>query len=230
MGGGGRRGGAGQAASVRAGPSRARARPLPAGRAPPAARRPGRRRAGVPGGQPARTRAGARHRAPAAGGGQGRRRRRRRAPHGRGEPRAAHAPDDARRRRRDHARRRRRGRRLGRPPRSSPRSPTPVDAPLLHAIAAYATGSVLLAEGEAHRALASLRRACAAWRELEMPYDAARARVQIGLACRALGDHDAAEFELDAARATFELLGARPDLARVVRHLGRRRTDAARPS
>ncbi len=53
-----------------------------------------------------------------------------------------------------------------------------------------------------------------------MPYDAARARVQIGLACRALDDHDAAEFEFDAARGTFELLGARPDLARVVRHLG----------
>ncbi len=97
-----------------------------------------------------------------------------------------------------------------------------VDAPLLlRAIAAYATGSVLLAEGEAARALASLRRACAGWRDLEMPYDAARARVQIGLACRALGDHDAANFEIGAARATFELLGAHPDLARAVRLLGR---------
>ena len=48
-----------------------------------------------------------------------------------------------------------------------------------------------------------------------MPYDAARARVQIGLACRALGDDDAADLELDAARAAFERLGARPDLARV---------------
>jgi DNA-binding NarL/FixJ family response regulator len=41
--------------------------------------------------------------------------------------------------------------------------------------------------------------------------------VHIGLACRALGDHDAAGFEMDAARATFERLGARPDLARVAR-------------
>ena len=48
----------------------------------------------------------------AAAGRQGRRRRRGGPPHGRGEPRAAHPPDDARRLRRDHARHRRRG---GRP-------------------------------------------------------------------------------------------------------------------
>lgn len=94
------------------------------------------------------------------------------------------------------------------------------DVPLLHAIAAYAIGSVLLAEGEAASALAALRRACVEWRNLEMPYDTARARVQIGLACRALGDLDAADFEADAARAAFEQLGARPDLARVARLLG----------
>jgi DNA-binding NarL/FixJ family response regulator len=95
-----------------------------------------------------------------------------------------------------------------------------VDAQLLRAIAAYATGSVLLAEGDAASALAALRSACVGWRELEMPYDAARAGVLIGLACRALGDRDAAVFELEAAAATFERLGARPDLARVERLLG----------
>jgi ATP/maltotriose-dependent transcriptional regulator MalT len=93
--------------------------------------------------------------------------------------------------------------------------------PLLRAVSAYATGGVLLAEGEAHSALASLRRACAGWRDLDMPYDAARARVQVGLACRALGDHDAADLEIDAARATFGRLGAHPDLARVSRLLSR---------
>ena len=46
-----------------------------------------------------------------------------------------------------------------------------------------------------------------------MPYDAARARVHIALACRVLGDHDGAGVELEAARATFERLGAQPDLA-----------------
>jgi DNA-binding NarL/FixJ family response regulator len=87
------------------------------------------------------------------------------------------------------------------------------DPPLLDAVAAYAIGRVLLAEGDAAAALSSLRRACATWRNLQMPYDAARARVQIGLACRSLGDDDAAALELDAARAVFERLGATPDLA-----------------
>jgi DNA-binding NarL/FixJ family response regulator len=90
-----------------------------------------------------------------------------------------------------------------------------VDTALLRAVADYAAGTVLLAGDDAPAALAALRRACAGWRELEMPYDAARARVQIARACRALGDHDAADLELEAARATFARLGARPDLARV---------------
>ena len=92
------------------------------------------------------------------------------------------------------------------------------DVPLLlEAIAAYAGGSVLLAEGDPSAGLAVLRRACAGWRDLEMPYDAARARVQIGRACRALGDHDAADMELDAARGVFERLGAGPDVELVAR-------------
>lgn len=92
-----------------------------------------------------------------------------------------------------------------------------VDAPLLHAMTAYATGSVLLAEGDTPSGLGALRRAHAGWRDLDMPYDAARARVRIGLACRALGDHDAAGLELDAARTVFERLDAQPDLADVAR-------------
>ena len=35
----------------------------------------------------------------------------------------------------------------------------------------------------------------------------------MGLACAALGDDDTATLELEAARDTFERLGARPDLA-----------------
>ena len=90
-----------------------------------------------------------------------------------------------------------------------------IDAPLLHAVAAYATGTVLLAEGDVGPGLAALRRACAGWRELAMPYECARARVEVARACRALGDHDAAALELDAARTVFERLAAAPDLARV---------------
>jgi DNA-binding NarL/FixJ family response regulator len=65
--------------------------------------------------------------------------------------------------------------------------------------------------------LTALRAACRGWQDLAMPYDAARARVQVARACRALGDHDAAGMELDAARAVFEALDAAPDLARVTR-------------
>jgi DNA-binding CsgD family transcriptional regulator len=90
-----------------------------------------------------------------------------------------------------------------------------LDAPLLHAVAAQARGAVLLAEGDARGALIALRRAWTAWQEIEVPYEAARVRVLTGLACRALGDIDAAEMEIDAARWVFQQLGAGPDLARV---------------
>ena len=72
-----------------------------------------------------------------------------------------------------------------------------------------------LAEGDARAALAALRRAWAAWQELDAPHEAARARVLIGLACRALGDEDGAAMELDAARWAFDELGAAPDVARI---------------
>lgn len=90
-----------------------------------------------------------------------------------------------------------------------------LDAPLLQAAAAKATGAVLLAEGDARAACYTLRRTWTAWRELDAPYEAARVRVLVGLACRALGDEDTAGMELDAARVVFEQLGAAPDLARV---------------
>jgi DNA-binding CsgD family transcriptional regulator len=90
-----------------------------------------------------------------------------------------------------------------------------LDAALLRAVAARAIGAVLLAEGDARAACEVLRRAWTGWRELEAPYEAARVRVLVGLACRALGDEDTAEMEFDAARLVFEQLGAAPDLARV---------------
>jgi DNA-binding CsgD family transcriptional regulator len=86
---------------------------------------------------------------------------------------------------------------------------------MLGAMAAYAHGAVELADGDARTALVALRRAAQAWRTLEAPYEAARARLLVGLACAALGDHDAASSELDAARETLVQLGAAPDLARL---------------
>ena len=97
-----------------------------------------------------------------------------------------------------------------------------VNVPLLHAAAAYASGSVLLAEGDAHAAIDAARRAWTAWTELDIPYDAARARVVIGLACRDLGDEDSALMELEAAQHVLGQLGAGPELARVEALAGRR--------
>ncbi|MGY1680532.1 LuxR C-terminal-related transcriptional regulator [Geodermatophilus sp. SYSU D01176] len=85
----------------------------------------------------------------------------------------------------------------------------------LRAIAATAVGSVLLAEGAAREAGPVLRRAWRDWRELRVPYEAARVRILLGEVCAALGDTDGALLEWDAARYTFEELGAVDDLARV---------------
>jgi len=87
------------------------------------------------------------------------------------------------------------------------------DAPLLHAMADTANGAVLLVEGDARAALTALRAAASAWQRLEAPYEAARVRVFIGLACSALNDADTADMELDAAREAFEQLGATPAVA-----------------
>jgi DNA-binding CsgD family transcriptional regulator len=87
--------------------------------------------------------------------------------------------------------------------------------PLLGAMAAHTRGAVLLGEGDARAALQALRPAWTAWQELEVPYEAARVRVLIGLACRRLGDQDGAAMELDAAGWVFRKLDAAPDLARV---------------
>ena len=90
-----------------------------------------------------------------------------------------------------------------------------LDAPLLRAAAARATGAVLLAEGDLRASLGALRDAWAALRELEAPYEAGRVRVLVGLARRALHDEDTAAMELDAARQVFAQLGAVPDLIQV---------------
>ena len=88
-------------------------------------------------------------------------------------------------------------------------------APFLRAVAAQSLGGVLLAEGDARAAFAPLREAWTTWQELEAPYHAACVRVQLGRACRALGDDDAAALELDSARRVFTRLDARLDVARV---------------
>ncbi|MFI2562969.1 LuxR C-terminal-related transcriptional regulator [Paenarthrobacter sp. NPDC018779] len=91
----------------------------------------------------------------------------------------------------------------------------PGSRPLEVALAAQAEAAVLLAEGEAERALGAARRAWRLWYTLEAPYHAAGARVMAGQACAALGDADSAAMEFEAARADFADLGAGPAMARV---------------
>jgi ATP/maltotriose-dependent transcriptional regulator MalT len=86
---------------------------------------------------------------------------------------------------------------------------------MLDAMVAHAEGAVDLAEGDTRAALLALRQAWQMWQELEVPYEVARVRVLVGLACRVLGDYDTAALELEAARGVFAQLGADPDLARV---------------
>jgi DNA-binding CsgD family transcriptional regulator len=85
----------------------------------------------------------------------------------------------------------------------------------LGGMAAQARGTVELAVGRAPAALASLRRAEDVWQRLGAPYEGARVRELVGLACRALGDEDAAALELDAAGTAYSDLGAAPDRARI---------------
>ena len=82
-------------------------------------------------------------------------------------------------------------------------------------LSSHARAAVALADGDAWDALGAAREAFDEWQAVGAPYETARARVLIALACRALGDTDTEEMELDAARLTFPELGAAPDLVRV---------------
>jgi class 3 adenylate cyclase len=87
------------------------------------------------------------------------------------------------------------------------------DAPAARARTRDAAGRVALAEGQPIEALRELRAATAAWRDVGAPYEIARDRVVMASAHEALGDDEAVDLELSTARAEFERLGARLDLA-----------------
>jgi DNA-binding NarL/FixJ family response regulator len=88
-------------------------------------------------------------------------------------------------------------------------------SPVIEAMAAHATGTVLIVEGEPAAALEHLRSAAHSWRTLQMPYEGARTSVAIGLACAALSDRTAADLEFGNAREAFRTLGAEPDVDRL---------------
>jgi DNA-binding CsgD family transcriptional regulator len=96
---------------------------------------------------------------------------------------------------------------------------------LLQATAAHAQGVLELAAGNPREALGRLRLAWKEWQALEIPHAAARTREVLGLVYRALGDRAGGRMELEAARAAYASLGARPDAARIDALLAHR-TDA----
>jgi DNA-binding NarL/FixJ family response regulator len=89
------------------------------------------------------------------------------------------------------------------------------NAVFLRALSSRAIGAVLLAEHDTRSALLNLRQSWLHWCELQAPYEAARTRVLLAMACREMGDEDAAEVELAAARDTLQHLGASVDLTLV---------------
>ena len=86
-------------------------------------------------------------------------------------------------------------------------------SPLLAAVSDRAAGAATLADGDVRAALGPLRRASDGFRSVAATYDVARTGVLIARARRRLGDEEGARLEADAARATFEVLGAVADLA-----------------
>jgi class 3 adenylate cyclase len=94
-------------------------------------------------------------------------------------------------------------------------------APAFDAGVHLASGRIKLAEGDAEGAVSDLRRARDEWKRVGAPYETAYARMQLGVAFRRQGDEHAATAELEAALASFERLGAKPDAQRVTELLGR---------
>jgi class 3 adenylate cyclase len=97
-------------------------------------------------------------------------------------------------------------------------------APALDATTHLAAARIELAEGDPEAAATDLRRARDHWKEVGAPFETAVARMLLGVAYRRQGDEHAATVELEAALATFERLGAKPDEGRVKELLGREQT------
>jgi DNA-binding NarL/FixJ family response regulator len=90
------------------------------------------------------------------------------------------------------------------------------------ATASMAQGALQLAAGSPAAALEQLRGALHGWRELQLPYEEATARLLIGTTQRLLGDEEGGRIEVDAARAGFERLGAAVDARHAAALLQRR--------
>lgn len=94
-------------------------------------------------------------------------------------------------------------------------------SPALEAMARSSAGVLHTARGEPEKAVEALREALRLWSELELPYEAARTRIALAELLGSGGDEDGRRLELESARAAFERLGARLDVARVTELLAR---------
>ncbi len=83
-----------------------------------------------------------------------------------------------------------------------------LDTTAVRAAAIVAGGRLALSEARPDDAVRELRRGIRLWSEIDVPYEAAQARELLAGAYSDLGDQDAAELELTAARASFERIGA----------------------
>jgi class 3 adenylate cyclase len=97
------------------------------------------------------------------------------------------------------------------------------DTKALRATSLAARGTVALAEGAAADAEATFSEVVHLWKELDAPYETARARTELAAAHRAAGDEGAALLELRAARSTFQRLGATLDAQSADRAIGQAR-------
>lgn len=101
------------------------------------------------------------------------------------------------------------------------------EAEAIRAGAEWAHGLADLGEGDTASASRRLRKARQLWRQIDAPYESARATVFLAEALAAGGDTDGAILELETARSALEKLGATPDARRVVERISELRPSGA---
>jgi class 3 adenylate cyclase len=103
------------------------------------------------------------------------------------------------------------------------------DTDALHASAAYSRASIALAHGDHEAAARCAEEARRRWQQIDLPYEAAKARVIMGEALALGGEKDAAGLELRAAQSAFTNLGARRDTVDANQRLARLSNNVRKP-
>jgi len=92
--------------------------------------------------------------------------------------------------------------------------------PLLDGPLQLGLARIAAADGDLNTAEAAARRALDIWTRVKAPYEAAEARIALGMAYERRGDVDGAQAEYAQAKATFQRLGAVLDAERTMELLG----------